>query len=114
MFALVTAQADDPQAPELFEYVILENQSSRPQELAGWRLVHHTTAEAYVFPAVTLLPGEQLVIWSGVGEDKPATGSLFWPATIGRWAAGDIAELHNSAGQVVSVLVVVPSEDGQE
>lgn len=109
--ALVTAQADDPQDPELFEYVIVENQSPEPQELAGWRLVHHTTAEAYVFPAVTLLPGEQLVVWSGVGEDEPATGSLFWPATTGRWAAGDTAELHNPAGQVVSVLLVVPPED---
>lgn len=112
--ALVTAQADDPQDPELFEYVIVENKSPGPQELAGWRLVHHTTAEAYVFPAVTLLPGEQLVVWSGVGEDEPATGLLFWPATTGRWAAGDTAELHNPAGQVVSVLLVVPPEDGQE
>lgn len=112
--ALVTAQADDPRDPELFEYVILENHSPNPLELAGWRLVHHITAEAYVFPAITLLPNEQLVIWSGAGEDEPNTGSLFWPATTGRWAAGDTAELHNPAGQVISVLLVVPPEDGEE
>lgn len=110
---LIAAQADDPKDGELFEYVILENQSPVAQELVGWRLVHQPSAETYIFPTVTLLPGEQLVVWSGAGTDDPAAGSLFWPATAPRWVAGDTAELHTPAGQVVSALPVV-SPDGSE
>jgi len=110
LVALVAARADDPDDPELFEYVILENQSSEAQELTGWRLVHATTGERYTFPAVTLRADEQLVIWSGQGEDDPTTGALFWPASVGRWAGGAVAELCSPGGQIVSTLTIAAPE----
>lgn len=111
---LVVAQADDPKDGELFEYVILENQSLGPQNLAGWRLVHAATGDSYTFPPVTLLSGEQLVVWGGAGQDEPTSGSLFWPAEVPRWSEGDTAELHDAGGQVVSALLVLPPESDQE
>ena len=108
--ALVAARADDPDDPELFEYVILENQSSEAQELTGWCLVHATTGESYTFPTITLLADEQLVIWSGQGEDDPTTGALFWPASVGRWAGGAVAELCSPGGQIVSTLTIAAPE----
>ena len=110
LVALVAARADDPDDPELFEYVILENQSSEAQELTGWRLVHATTGESYTFPAITLHADEQLVIWSGQGEDDPTTGALFWPASVGRWAGGAVAELCSPGGQIVSTLTIAAPE----
>jgi hypothetical protein len=112
--AVVAAQADDPNEPELFEYVILENQSSAPQTLAGWRLVHAASGEAYTFPPVTLGAGEQLVVWSGEGEDDLLVGTLFWAATAGRWAEGDSAELRNPNNVIVSSLTVSVSDDSEE
>ena len=114
LIRLVAAQADDPADPELWEYVILENQSAAPQTLTNWRLVHQATGEAYTFPVVTLLADEQLVVWSGAGVDEPATGTLFWPATSGRWAVGDTAALHRPDGQITSTLLVSASEDRDE
>lgn len=107
---LVTVQADDPDDPELFEYTLLENTSSEPQSLAGWRLVHTGSGECYTFPEVTIPVGELLVIWSGDGEDDSASGTLYWPPTASRWAADDTAELRDASGQVVSSLVVSPPE----
>lgn len=107
---LVTVQADDSDDPELFEYALVENTSSEPQSLAGWRLVHTGSAESYTFPEVTVPAGELLVIWSGDGEDDPATGTLYWPPTASRWTVGDTAELRDTSGLVVSSLVVSPPE----
>jgi len=112
--ALVAAQADDPDDPELFEYVIVENQSATLQTLTGWRLAHQTTNETYTIPAVTLRADEQLVIWSGEGEDDPTTGALFWPAPVGRWAGGDVAELRSPDGQIVSTLTIAAPEGSDE
>lgn len=106
---LVSVQADDPNDPELFEYAVLENRSPAPQSLAGWRLVHAGSGERYAFPQIAIPVGEQLVIWSGDGEDNLATGTLYWPPAS-RWAAGDTAELHDASGHVVSSLVVSPPE----
>jgi hypothetical protein len=114
LVALVAAQADDPGDAQLYEYVILENQSAQPQALIGWRLAHPATGETYAFSEVTLLAGEQLVLWSGAGEDDLSTGTFFWPTTAGRWAAGDTAELFDAGGHVVSSLVVPPPDEAEE
>lgn len=111
---LVTVQADDPDDLELFEYALLENTSSEPQSLAGWRLVHAGSGESYAFPEVTIPAGELLVIWSGDGEDDLATSTRYWPPPASRWAVGDIAELRDAGGHVVSSLVVSPSEEAEE
>lgn len=114
LVALVAAQADEPGDSELYEYIIVENQSLQPQALSGWRLAHQATGEAYPFPDVTLLPGEQLVVWSGAGEDDLSTGTFYWPTTAGHWAVGDIAELFDASGHVVSSLVMPPPDEAEE
>lgn len=109
---LVLVYADDPDDPELFEYVILENRSAAMQELTDWHLIHHPSGERYTFPAVTLPVGEQLVVWSGAGVDDPAIGTFFWPASTGRWKVDDTAELATPDGQIVSTLQVsLPTAD---
>lgn len=107
-------QADDPEEPELFEYALLENTSSEPQSLAGWRLVHAGSGESYTFPEGTIPAGELLVIWSGDGEDDPVTGTRYWPPPESRWAAGDTAELRDAGDHVVSSLVVSSSEEAED
>lgn len=107
---LVSVQADDPNDPALFEYAVLENRSPAPQSLANWRLVHTGSGERYAFPTITIPAGEQLVIWSGDGEDDLAAGTLYWPPPASRWAVDDTAELHDASGHVVSSLVVSPPE----
>lgn len=111
---LAVIQADDPEDPELFEYALLENTSSEPQSLAGWRLVHTGSGEGYAFPQVTIPVGELLVIWSGDGQDDPATGTRYWPPHESRWAIGDTAELHDANGGLVSTLVVSAREEAEE
>lgn len=111
---LVLVYADDPDDPELFEYVILENRSATVQALTGWRLIHQPTGERYTFPAVTLPAGEQLVVWSGAGLDDPAIGAFFWPASTGRWTVGDTAALATPDGQVVSTVQVAPPVADEE
>lgn len=111
---LVTVQADDPEDPELFEYALLENTSSEPQSLAGWRLVHTGSGEGYTFPEISIPAGELLVIWSGDGEDDPATSTRYWPPQESRWAVGDTAELLDAGGHVVSSLVVSLPEEAEE
>jgi hypothetical protein len=109
---LVMVYADDPDDPELFEYVILENRSATVQALTDWQLIHQPTGEHYTFPVVTLPANEQLVVWSGVGLDDPAIGTFFWWASTGRWTAGDTAALATPDGQIVSTLqVALPSAD---
>jgi hypothetical protein len=108
---LVTAQADDPNDSVLFEYVVLENQSAQPQALLGWRLAHQATGEAYSFSDISLLPGEQLVVWSGGGEDDPDTGTLFWPSEGGRYRPGQTIELRAPDDLAVSTLVVPELND---
>lgn len=111
---LVSVQADDPDDPELFEYALLENTSSEPQSLTGWRLVHAGSGEGYTFPEVAIPAGELLVIWSGDGEDDPTTSTLYWPPPASRWAVGDAAELRDADGHVVSSLVVSLPEEAEE
>jgi hypothetical protein len=109
---LVMVYADDPDDPELFEYVILENRSATVQTLTDWQLIHQPSGERYTFPAVTLPVDEQLVVWSGAGLDDPAIGAFFWPASTGRWTAGDTAALATPDGQIVSTLqVALPAAD---
>jgi len=112
--SIVAVQPDDPDDPELFEYVLLENQSPVPQTLAGWRLVHQASGEYYALPVITLRADEQLVVWSGEGEDDQMTGARFWPAPAGRWTAGDTAALHTPDGQIVSTLLVTAPPAGEE
>jgi len=111
LVAIVGVQADDPTDPELFEYVLLENRGASPQALTSWQLVHAATGETYTIPTLTLPAGEIAVIWSGDGVDDPATGTLYWPAPQGRWAAGDIAELRDASGHLVSTLVVPTADE---
>lgn len=103
---LVTIQPDDPDEPGLFEYVILENQATLALNLSGWRLVDQETGAAYAFPAVSLSPGELLVLWSGQGTDDPAGGSLFWPTALSRWSPGTTATLFAPNSVVASTFVV--------
>lgn len=111
---LAAALADDPSELALREYVVVENWSPTPQLLAGWQLVHQATGERFVFPAVTLLADEPLLVCSGTGQDDLASGTLFWPAADSRWTPGDTAELHRPDGTLVSALLVPAAEGGDE
>lgn len=110
---LAAVVVDDPEAPGLFEYVLVENPTGEPVALAGWRLTHQETGATYAFPDAVLPPGAVLVVWSGADPDDLASGSLSWPASAPRWTPGQTAVLYDPVGRPVSVLVV-PDAGGAE
>jgi hypothetical protein len=110
---VAAVQADDPDEPGLFEYVIVENQTTAAQTLTGWQLVHRETAEVFAIPSLTIPPGELFIIWSGDGEDEADAGILYWRGASPHWLPGQTVELHAPDGQIVSTLVV-PGEDNTE
>ncbi|HMQ30398.1 MAG TPA: lamin tail domain-containing protein [Chloroflexaceae bacterium] len=103
---VVAVQPDDPEEPGLFEYIIVENQTTAAQTLDGWQLIHRETGEAFAIPALTIPPGELLIVWSGDGEDEPDAGILHWPGANAHWSPGQTIELRAPDGQIVSTLVV--------
>lgn len=109
--AILAAQPHDPAAPELFEYVLLENLLPVSQDLTGWSLTHGATGERYTLPELLVPAGGLVAIWSGGGVDDPETGTLYWPATQGRWSEGHVAELRTPDGRLASALTVSPEPD---
>lgn len=110
---VAAVQPDDPEEPGLFEYVIVENQTTAAQTLDGWQLIHREAGETFAIPTLTIPPGDLLIVWSGDGEDEPDAGILYWPGANAHWSPGQTIELHAPDGQIVSTLVV-PDANGAE
>lgn len=109
---------DDPSQLNA-EYVVLENMGGGRVSLEGWTLLDNTTTgqrrHGYKFPEkVSLLPREQVYIFTGSGRDSfvkgtPPRWNLYWGRQSFVWNnEGDKATLLDAEGRSVDSLQVVP------
>ncbi len=88
------------------EHVVIANVGSVPQDLGGWTLRSASGRQSYTFPAgFVLAPGATVNVHSGAGD--PATlnhpPSDLFATRANVWSnAGDVAQLLDAAGRLVS------------
>lgn len=82
------------------EWVVVRSESEEPVDMSGWGLKDESSAHRYTFPDGTIIePGEELVIYTGCGDDDPP--DLYWCDDTPVWDnAGDTAFLTDATGQV--------------
>ncbi|WP_232687502.1 lamin tail domain-containing protein [Halobacterium zhouii] len=83
------------------EYVVFENAGDQPLDLSEWTVVDEA-GHTYVFPSgVTLDPGEQVTLRTGVGTDTAT--DLYWGSDAPVWNnGGDTVTVRNDDGATVT------------
>lgn len=97
----------DSAFPDEPEYVEIENTSSSPIDISGWRLSNLTrtgTVPAFTFPSFTLEGFAIIYIYSN--EDDVESGEFNWNQSTSIWNVGDIAELRDSQNRLITTTVV--------
>lgn len=82
------------------EWVRLTNRGTDTVLIAGWTLSDNSQATLYTFPAVVLVPGEMITIFSGAGSLNNT--ALYMGKTEPVWGnSGDIAILKDGQGTII-------------
>jgi beta-lactamase superfamily II metal-dependent hydrolase len=82
------------------EWVQLTNRGDDTVLIAGWTLSDKSRSTVYTFPAVFLIPGESVTIFSGTGTLN--NSALFMGRTDPIWGnSGDIAILQDGKGTII-------------
>ena len=82
------------------EWVQLTNRGNDTVLLAGWTLSDSSRIPLYTFPAMLLVPGETITIFSGTGTLNNT--ALFMGKTEPVWGnSGDIAILKDGSGKII-------------
>jgi competence protein ComEC len=82
------------------EWVRLGNRGDGPVLIAGWTLSGRTGLHPYVFPAVVLLPGSSVTVFTGSGTMNDT--ALYQGATVPVWGNnGDTVILRDGAGDLI-------------
>ena len=82
------------------EWVRLGKRGDGPVLIAGWTLSGRTGLHSYVFPAVVLLPGSSVTVFTGSGTMNDT--ALYQGATVPVWGNnGDTALLRDGAGDLI-------------
>jgi competence protein ComEC len=82
------------------EWVRLTNQGDDAVLMAGWTLTDRSTAKPYTFPAIILLPGTSVSVYTGSGTMNDT--SLFMGLTEPVWGnTGDEATLKDGRGNII-------------
>jgi competence protein ComEC len=82
------------------EWVRLTNRGDDTVLIAGWTLSDNSSIILYTFPAVYLVPGETVTIFSGTGMLNNT--ALFMGKTEPVWGnSGDIAILKDGSGKII-------------
>jgi beta-lactamase superfamily II metal-dependent hydrolase len=82
------------------EWVQLTNKGDDIVLIAGWTLSDKSQSTLYTFPAILLVPGESVTIYSGSGTLN--TTALFMGKTVPVWGnSGDIAILKDGRGTII-------------
>lgn len=84
------------------EVVIIRNRGSMVS-LESWTLSNEKES-SFTFPALTLFPGVEIRVHSGVGEDTPR--DLYWGRQTAAWSGGELITLQDAAGNVVDTYIV--------
>ncbi len=80
------------------EYVVIKNYGPNPVNLKGWKLKDRA-GHTFVFPDITLQPGESVYIHSGEGVNTGNT--LYWGNGAIWNNDGDTAYLYDASGKLV-------------
>ncbi|NJF24938.1 lamin tail domain-containing protein [Thermococcus sp. Bubb.Bath] len=81
------------------EYVLIKNVGSSAVNLEGWKLMDES-GNTFIFPNVTLSPGEEVRVHSGKGKNTKT--DLYWGSDKPIWNnEGDTAYLYDSNGVLV-------------
>jgi beta-lactamase superfamily II metal-dependent hydrolase len=82
------------------EWVQVNNTGDGPVLINGWTLSDRTGSHPYTFPAVVLMPGEKVTVYTGNGMMNET--SLFMSRTEPLWGnSGDTVFLRDSSGQLI-------------
>jgi beta-lactamase superfamily II metal-dependent hydrolase len=82
------------------EWVQLTNRGDDTVLIAGWTLADSSQSTLYTFPAVYLVPGETVTVFSGTGTLN--NSALFMGKTEPVWGnSGDIAVLKDGSGNII-------------
>jgi competence protein ComEC len=81
------------------EWVQLNNTGTGPVLMAGWTLSDRTGSDPYIFPAVVLMPGDYVTVYTGSGTMNDT--ALFMGRTEPLWGnSGDTAFLRDAGGNL--------------
>ena len=82
------------------EWVQVSNTGDGAVLLAGWTLTDRSGTDPFIFPAVVLLPGERVTVYTGNGTMNDT--ALFMGRTEPLWGnAGDTAFLRDAGGNLI-------------
>jgi hypothetical protein len=82
------------------EWVQLTNKGDDTVLIAGWTFSDNRQSKLYTFPAIILVPGESVTIFSGTGTMN--TTALFMGKSEPVWGnSGDIAILKDGRGTII-------------
>jgi competence protein ComEC len=85
------------------EWVQVNNTGEGPVLINGWTLTDRTGSDPYTFPAVVLMPGEKVTVYTGNGMMNET--SLFMGRTEPLWGnSGDTVFLRDGNGQLIDRL----------
>jgi hypothetical protein len=101
----------DPNGIDLgAEFIAFVNDTAEPIRLAGWSVRYAADrVRRFVFPDVTLAPGQRLTLWSHAGNDDAA--NLHWGRQQAVWNnEGDIATLFDERGIARARLAFGPTK----
>ncbi|MGQ9614188.1 lamin tail domain-containing protein [Chloroflexus sp.] len=100
----------DPEASSSLndEFVTLYSQEENDISIAGWRIVNISRPErpTFVFPPFILSPEVDIYVFTGPGSNNPNTGDFYWGRSQAVWRTGDIAQLLDAQGRLVSAYQV--------
>lgn len=85
------------------EIVAIKNNSNEAVNLEGWQLVSVEGNQVFKFPNITLKAGQTIYVKSG-SDAKASSNSLEWTKKQIWLNSGDVAQLQNAKGEVVSEL----------
>jgi Lamin Tail Domain len=92
--------ADPPGSDVDGEYVRIRNDGTSSVTMTGWTLRYLADA-VYTFPAFTLSPGAEVLVWVRAGVNDAA--NLYWGRGSAVWNnLGDTAILRDASGGAVA------------
>ena len=90
------------------EFVKLYSEEDNDISIAGWRIVNVSRPErpTFVFPPFIFAPAVDIYLFTGSGTNNPNTGDFYWGRSASVWRTGDIAQLLDAQGRLVSAYQV--------
>jgi hypothetical protein len=86
------------------EYVTLLSNEENDLTIGGWRIINISRPErpTFVFPNYVLSPETEIHLYTGSGINNLDLGDFYWGRSAPVWQRGDIAQLFDAQGRLVS------------